>query len=141
MNLRTGLVLALVAAAVSVGVGQWRGKSAASSAAFPEQETAVQPRLRMTNQDALPMSIIVEGVRKIGWKLPNPKAGIYIWFEVPQKGMSSMDFASKVLEGAGVILLPGSGFGQAAEGFLRIALTITEDRLHEAVKRLAALKL
>ena len=85
--------------------------------------------------------IFVEGVRKIGWALPSPKAGLYIWFEVPKKGMSSMDFASKVLEEAGVILLPGSGFGRAAEGFVRVALTVAEDRLHEAVKRLAALKL
>jgi LL-diaminopimelate aminotransferase len=82
----------------------------------------------------------VEGCRKIGWDVSAPKAGLYVWFDVPKKGMSSMEFAERALE-AGVIMLPGSGFGQAAEGFMRVALTVTEDRIREAVKRLAALKL
>jgi len=82
----------------------------------------------------------VEGTRKLGWDVPAPKAGLYIWFEVPKKGMTSMQFAEKALE-AGVILLPGSGFGQTAEGFLRVALTVTEERAREAVKRLGTLKL
>ena len=51
-----------------------------------------------------------------------------------------MQFAEEALN-AGVIMLPGSGFGQAAEGFMRVALTVTEDRLKEAVKRLATVKL
>jgi LL-diaminopimelate aminotransferase len=85
--------------------------------------------------------IFVEGCRKFGWEVPSPKAGLYIWFEVPKKGLPSMDFANRVLEEANVIMLPGSGFGQAAEGFMRVALTVTEDRLKEAVKRLGKLKL
>ncbi len=84
--------------------------------------------------------IFVEGTRKLGWDVPSPQAGLYIWFPVPRKGMTSMEFAEKALE-AGVLMLPGSGFGRAAEGFVRVALTVTEDRLREAVRRLAALKL
>ncbi len=84
--------------------------------------------------------IFVEGTRKLGWDVPSPKAGLYIWYEVPRKGMPSMQFAEKVLEEAGVIMLPGSGFGAAAEGFMRVALTVTEDRLKEAVARLSKLK-
>ncbi len=82
----------------------------------------------------------VEGCRKLGWDVPSPQAGLYIWFPVPKKGLSSMEFAGKALE-AGVILLPGSGFGAAAEGFLRVALTVTEERVREAVRRLATLPL
>jgi LL-diaminopimelate aminotransferase len=85
--------------------------------------------------------LFVDGCRKLGWDVPSPKAGLYIWFEVPKKGLPSMDFANRVLEEAGVIMLPGSGFGQAAEGFLRVALTVTEDRIREAVSRLGKLKL
>jgi aspartate/methionine/tyrosine aminotransferase len=59
---------------------------------------------------------------------------------VPKKGATSMQFAEDALN-AGVIMLPGSGFGAAAEGFMRVALTVTEDRLKEAVKRLATVKL
>ncbi len=85
--------------------------------------------------------LFVDGCRKIGWDVPSPKAGLYIWYEVPKKGLPSMEFANRVLEEANVIMLPGSGFGQAAEGFMRVALTVTEDRVQEAVRRLAKLKL
>ena len=84
--------------------------------------------------------IFVDGTRKLGWDVQAPKAGLYIWFEVPRKGMTSMEFAEKALE-AGVIMLPGSGFGATAEGFMRVALTVTEDRLKEAVKRLGTIQL
>jgi LL-diaminopimelate aminotransferase len=83
----------------------------------------------------------VKGCRKLGWDVPGPKAGLYVWFEVPRKGMSSMEFAGAVLEQAGVIMLPGSGFGAAAEGFMRVALTVPEDRIKEAVARLGKAKL
>ncbi len=82
----------------------------------------------------------VEGARGLGWDVPSPRAGLYVWFEVPRKGMSSMAFAEKAMEEAGVIMLPGSGFGRAAEGFLRVALTVPEDRIREAVSRLSRLE-
>ena len=85
--------------------------------------------------------LFVDGCRKIGWDVVSPKAGLYIWFDVPKKGMPSMDFANRVLDEANVIMLPGSGFGQAAEGFMRVALTVTEGRIQEAVRRLGKLKL
>ncbi len=84
--------------------------------------------------------IFVDGTRKLGWDVTAPKAGLYIWYPVPRKGATSMQFAEAALE-AGVIMLPGSGFGAAAEGYMRVALTVTEDRLREAVKRLAAVPL
>jgi LL-diaminopimelate aminotransferase len=84
--------------------------------------------------------IFVDGTKKLGWDVTAPKAGLYIWYPVPKKGATSMQFAEEALN-AGVIMLPGSGFGAAAEGFMRVALTVTEDRLREAVKRLATIKL
>jgi LL-diaminopimelate aminotransferase len=51
-----------------------------------------------------------------------------------------MQFAEAALE-AGVIMLTGSGFGAAAEGFMRVALTVPEDRIREAVRRLASVTL
>lgn len=82
----------------------------------------------------------VIGLRELGWDVPSPKAGLYIWFPVPKKGMTSMEFASKVLEEGNVIVLPGSGFGAYAEGFVRVALTVPEDRVREAVARIQKLK-
>ena len=79
----------------------------------------------------------VDGLQSTGWNIPRPNAGLYIWFPVPVEGMSSMDFAGKILEEASVIVLPGSGFGEAAEGFARAALTIPEDRIREAAERIS----
>jgi len=84
--------------------------------------------------------IFVDGTKKFGWDVTAPKAGLYIWYPVPKKGATSMEFAEEALN-SGVIMLPGSGFGAAAEGYMRVALTVTEDRLKEAVKRLATVKL
>lgn len=81
----------------------------------------------------------VNGLRELGWNVPSPKAGLYVWFPVPVKGMTSMAFAGRVLEEAGVIVLPGSGFGALAEGFVRVALTVPEARIREAVDRIRKL--
>jgi len=78
----------------------------------------------------------VGGLRSLGWEVPSPRAAFYVWFDVPEKGVGSMAFADRVLDRAGVIMLPGVGFGAFAEGFMRVALTVTEDRLKEAVDRL-----
>jgi LL-diaminopimelate aminotransferase len=50
--------------------------------------------------------------------------------------VDSKAFAMKALEETGVVVLPGSGFGPAGEGFFRIALTVGAERIAEAVKRL-----
>ena len=47
-----------------------------------------------------------------------------------------MDFAKKLLEATGVVVTPGAGLGKASEGFFRISLTTSEDRLKEAIRRM-----
>jgi LL-diaminopimelate aminotransferase len=79
--------------------------------------------------------VIVEGLRSLGWTVPTPEATLYVWFPVPD-GSPSMEFADKLLQRAGVVMTPGAGFGKFGEGFMRIALTVEEDRLREVVARL-----
>jgi len=50
--------------------------------------------------------------------------------------MSSMDFANLLLERTGIIVTPGIGYGKYGEGYVRIALTVAQERLEEAMKRL-----
>jgi LL-diaminopimelate aminotransferase len=64
-----------------------------------------------------------------------PQATIYLWVPVPG-GESSVAFAQRVLEKEGVIVLPGGALGAGGEGFFRIALTVGEERLAEAIERL-----
>lgn len=63
---------------------------------------------------------------------------MYLWVPVPE-GETSEDFARRALEQEGVIVLPGSALGAGGEGFFRIALTVSEDRLRVAATRLGRL--
>ncbi len=80
------------------------------------------------------------GLSAIGWKFRKPTAGFFCWVNTP-KGISSMDLCNRLLEEAHVVTVPGAGFGPAAEGYLRMALTVDESRLREAVTRIGSLKL
>ena len=77
---------------------------------------------------------LVDGLNNIGLPCEKPKATFYVWLEVP--GGDSMAFTSKLLDGAGVVCTPGIGFGEYGEGFVRIALTQSVERIKEAVERI-----
>ncbi|MDN5325602.1 MAG: LL-diaminopimelate aminotransferase [Moorella sp. (in: firmicutes)] len=79
--------------------------------------------------------IIVDGFNSLGWHLEKPKATFYVWAPVP-RGYTSASFAEMVLEKAGVIITPGNGYGNYGEGYFRIALTISKERMQEAIERL-----
>ncbi|HWQ76336.1 MAG TPA: LL-diaminopimelate aminotransferase [Syntrophomonas sp.] len=79
--------------------------------------------------------IAVEGLRKMGWNIQPPQATFYLWAPVPQ-GFTSASFAELILEKAGVIVTPGSGYGEYGEGYFRIALTVPAERMKEAFDRM-----
>jgi LL-diaminopimelate aminotransferase len=75
-------------------------------------------------------------LRELGWKdAKAPDATFYLWLPVPD-GHTSVSFASRVLDDAGVNVTPGSGFGEHGEGYFRVSLTVPDDRLDEALERL-----
>lgn len=82
--------------------------------------------------------VLVDGLNSIGWKVSKPKATFYIWAHIPLKysALTSMEFASLMVKEAGVVIAPGTGFGEYGEGYVRLALVEGEERLKEAVKRI-----
>jgi LL-diaminopimelate aminotransferase len=66
------------------------------------------------------------------------KEGARIW---SMKIRESADFCEKLIEEKGIVVTPGSGFGDEGEGYFRISITIGEERIQEAIKRLKSLKL
>lgn len=80
--------------------------------------------------------VVVNGLIKLGYQVTPPKATFYVWLPTPQ-GFTSMSFAAHVLENAGLVVVPGVGFGEPGEGCVRLALTVPKERLEEAVARLA----
>jgi LL-diaminopimelate aminotransferase len=77
----------------------------------------------------------VAALREAGFALEAPKAAMYLWVALPA-GVASADFAKRALEKTGALVLPGSAFGPAGEGFFRIALTVGAERLRAAAARL-----
>lgn len=97
--------------------------------AFPHEMNAIYARRR---------DIVVDGLTRLGWRVERPRGTFYLWVKTPD-GMSSADAAAWLLEKAGLIVMPGRAFGAAGEGYIRMALTVGEERLREAVERIAAL--
>ena len=74
----------------------------------------------------------------LGLRLRPPRASLYIWARVPE-GMTSVQFATRLLDEAGVVVTPGIGYGPSGEGYVRLSLTIPDDRLEEGVRRMEKL--
>ncbi|MGE5706812.1 MAG: LL-diaminopimelate aminotransferase [Bacteroidota bacterium] len=79
--------------------------------------------------------VLVKGLRKLGWELEPNKASFYVWLPIPQ-GTTSIEFAARLLDEAGIIAPPGVGYGTHGEGYVRFALTAPVARIQEAVDRL-----
>lgn len=78
---------------------------------------------------------LLKGLRETGWKIDPPQASFYVWIPVP-RGYSSTEFAAKLLDQVGIVVTPGNGFGRQGEGFFRVALTVPQARIEEAVERI-----
>jgi len=84
--------------------------------------------------------LLVGALRAAGLSCELPRATFYVWAQVPN-GYTSVSFAERMLKEAGVAITPGSGFGKGGEGFVRFSLTVSSERLQEAIERLKALRL
>ncbi len=82
--------------------------------------------------------VFLSGLHDIGWDVPQPKGTFYVWSKIPRKfsALTSLEFATLLMQDAGVVVAPGSGFGEYGEGFVRFALVEPESRLREAARRI-----
>ncbi|MCB1127672.1 MAG: aminotransferase class I/II-fold pyridoxal phosphate-dependent enzyme, partial [Verrucomicrobiae bacterium] len=80
---------------------------------------------------------MVAGLRKIGLEVDTPKASLYVWAKLPA-GVTSADFAAKVIEDTAVVVTPGRGYGLNGEGYIRLSVTTPDDRVEEGMRRLEA---
>lgn len=117
---------------------------------FPALQKAAIDALRDPRRDAAIAEIVhryeerrdafVNAAEKIGWHAFVPAGTFYAWMPVPD-GYSSESFADLLLDKAGVAVAPGNGFGKHGEGYVRIGLLISPERLEEAVERIGKLNL
>ncbi|KGR85782.1 pyridoxal phosphate-dependent aminotransferase [Lysinibacillus odysseyi] len=83
-------------------------------------------------------NVLVEEARRIGWNVQAPKGSFFAWLPVP-KGFTSQQFADVLLDKADVAVAAGNGFGKYGEGYVRVGLLVSEDRLREAIARVEKL--
>ena len=79
---------------------------------------------------------LIDGLAKVGWEIPKPKATMFVWARIPDKfkHMTSLEFSKMLIEKAKVAVSPGIGFGDAGEGRVRFALIENEHRTRQAIK-------
>jgi LL-diaminopimelate aminotransferase len=78
---------------------------------------------------------LVDALTGLGMSVDRPKGTIYLWVAVPQ-GYTSASFTELLLDQADVVVTPGAAYGASGEGYVRLSLTVPDDRLQEAVARI-----
>ncbi len=116
----------------NVDSGAFQAVQEAGICALRDDQSCVD-EMRKTYQGR--RDVILEGLKKLGLQAAIPKATFYVWVKCPD-GYSSSEFTAHLLKECGVVTTPGNGFGKSGEGYIRMALTVPEDRLREAIARM-----
>ncbi len=116
----------------NVDSGVFKAIQRAAIAAYSTTEEELQTVMSVYQHRR---DIIIKGLQSLGWPIEAPKATLYVWVAVPQ-GYTSSEFVTLLLDKCGIIVPPGNGYGAAGEGFFRIALTVADERMHEALQRM-----
>ena len=83
--------------------------------------------------------IFVKGLKELGWgDFEVPDATFYLWLPIPPRYKSSKEFTDDLLKTSGVVAVPGSGFGKYGEGFFRVSVVCSDEKLQECIDRMKA---
>ena len=136
----TGWRIGMAAGSADIIAGLGRVKTNVDSGAFDAIQIAAIEALT-SSQECIAQSCavyeerrdtLVSGLRELGFDVTSPKATFYVWLKVD----NSMEFAAKMLNEAGIVVTPGTGFGDAGEGYVRFAITRSVERIEEALERM-----
>jgi alanine-synthesizing transaminase len=80
--------------------------------------------------------VMVKGLHEAGWMVEKPRAGMYVWAEIPEgyASLKSLEFTKHLMAGAKVSVSPGVGFGEYGDDHVRFALIENEERIRQAVR-------
>jgi len=130
-----GLIAALAKVKSNIDSGIFSAVQLAGIAALRGPQEYVRDMCQLYQQRR---NTLVKGLASLGWQVRKPKATFYLWFRVPKK-LGSISFAQLLLEKANIVATPGVGFGKYGEGYIRMALTVTQERIKEALERIRRL--
>lgn len=117
-----------VLSSVNEGV-QWGGVAALEGSHQCVEEMKTQYRRRR--------KLVVSGLNAIpGVSCMSPKGAFYAFANIQGTGLTSRDFAIRLLQEKQVVVVPGTGFGEGGEGFVRLSYATGEDNIREGVRRI-----
>lgn len=111
--------------------GSYMAIQAAGAAALAAHDSFVPANVEIFRQRR---DAAVEAFREAGFEVETPRATMYLWIPLPE-GVPSAAFADRLLEDEGVVVMPGSAFGEGGEGFFRISFIVGPERMREAARR------
>ncbi|WP_010529652.1 LL-diaminopimelate aminotransferase [Lentibacillus jeotgali] len=131
------VISALATFKSNIDTSQFLPIQKAAAAALRSDFSAVKKHNTIYQQR---MEKLYKAFKKLGIKADKPNGTIFLWAKVPD-GFTSMSFANKLLHEGGVIVTPGNAFGSRGEGYFRVALTVTSERLDDVIVRMSQLNL
>lgn len=132
---RSEVIQALGQVKSNIDSGAFQAVQVAGIAALEGDQGCVD---EMNKEYTARRDILVKGLIDNDLSVEKPKATFYVWIGVP-KGYTSSEFTSHLLLKAGVVRTPGNGFGAAGEGYVRMALTVGQKRMKEAIERIRSI--
>lgn len=81
--------------------------------------------------------LVIKGINSIeGLSVVVPQGAFYAFINIKGMGLNSVDFAVQLLQKEHVVVVPGSGFGEAGEGYVRISYVISKEETLEGIERI-----
>jgi aminotransferase len=81
-------------------------------------------------------ALMVEQLNRLGLKCHEPQGAFYVFPSIKSSGLTSLDFAQRLLQEQKVAVVPGTAFGTCGEGYVRMAYAASLDNLKEAISRI-----
>ncbi len=139
----TGWRIGFVVGNAEVVAGLGKIKSNLDSGVFQAIQEAGIAALAMADADLSAIrkiyqerrDVLIPGLRRLGFRVTPPPASFYAWIRTPD-GVSSSDLTARLISEAAIVTTPGSGFGEAGEGYIRMTLTVSAERMEEALARM-----
>ncbi len=139
----TGWRIGFVVGNAEAVAGLGKVKSNLDSGVFEAIQEAGIAALEMADADLSAIrtiyqerrDVLIPGLQKLGFAATPPPASFYTWIPTPT-GVASSDLTARLISEAGIVTTPGRGFGEAGEGYIRMTLTVSAERLQEALFRM-----
>lgn len=119
-------------------------KSAVETKAFSQHQSAAILALRSSSEGmrdqarvyAKRRDLLIAGLHRLGWPVDSPYGTYSVWAGLPLGWSDSIEFAEALLTRCGIVVVPGEIYGKGGEGYVRLTLTVREERIREALRRI-----